>query len=111
MSSQQTPYTTPPIENRPPVAQLQAGPEYNEQFIETLAQRLMPRLMPEIMYHLRTVEPGTGDCLACAADPTDGHCAWRSDDAGRGNDGSIDWDRGDRPGHSADQCPVQLYAV
>jgi hypothetical protein len=62
MSSQQTPYTTPPIENRPPmppppVAQLQAGPEYNEQFIETLAQRLMPRLMPEIMYHLRTVEP------------------------------------------------------
>ncbi len=61
MSSQQTPCTTPPIENRPPmpppVAQLQAGPEYNEQFIETLAQRLMPRLMPEIMYHLRTVEP------------------------------------------------------
>jgi hypothetical protein len=41
----------------PPVAQLQAGPEYNEHFIETLAQRLMPRLMPEIMYHLRTVEP------------------------------------------------------
>ena len=40
------------MQQRPPM-----GPEYNEQFIETLAQRLMPRLMPEIMYHLRTVEP------------------------------------------------------
>jgi hypothetical protein len=62
MSSQQTPSTTPPIENRPPtppppVAQLQADPEYNEQFIETLAQRLMPRLMPEIMSNVHTVEP------------------------------------------------------
>ncbi len=61
MLSQQTPYSTPPIENRPqmppPVAPQQAGPEYNEQFIETLAQRLMPRLMPEILYNLRTVEP------------------------------------------------------
>ncbi len=62
MLSQQTPYTTPSIENRPqmqppPVAQQQGGPEYSQQFIETLAQRLMPRLMPEIMYELRNVEP------------------------------------------------------
>lgn len=41
----------------PPVAQQQGGPEYSQQFIETLAQRLMPRLMPEIMYELRNVEP------------------------------------------------------
>ncbi len=59
--SQQTPYTTPPGEIRPetqpPIAQRPVGPEYNEQFIETLAQRLMPRLMPEIMYNLRSVQP------------------------------------------------------
>ncbi len=57
----QTPYTAPPNEVRPemqpPIAQRPTGPEYNEQFIETLAQRLMPRLMPEIMYNLRSVEP------------------------------------------------------
>src|SRR5437660_12104301 len=61
MMPQQTPYTTPPGEVRsemqPPMAQRPIGPEYNEQFIETLAQRLMPRLMPEIMYNLRSVEP------------------------------------------------------
>ena len=61
MMSQQTPYTPPPGEIRPemqpPIAQRPVGPEYNEQFIETLAQRLMPRLMPEIMYNLRSVEP------------------------------------------------------
>jgi hypothetical protein len=62
MLPQQTPYTTPMNENRPemqtpPVAPRPVGPEYNEQFIETLAQRLMPRLMPEIMYQLRTVQP------------------------------------------------------
>ena len=61
MMSQQAPYTTPPGEIRPemqpPIAQRPVGPEYNEQFIETLAQRLMPRLMPEIMYNLRSVEP------------------------------------------------------
>jgi hypothetical protein len=61
MLPQQTPYTTSPNEVRPemqpPVAQRQVGPEYNEQFIETLAHRLMPRLMPEIMYNLRSVEP------------------------------------------------------
>jgi len=61
MMPQQTPYMTPPNEVRPemqpPVAQRPTGPEYNEQFIETLAQRLMPRLMPEIMYNLRSVEP------------------------------------------------------
>ena len=77
MSSQQIPFTTPPVENRPPmplppVAQSQAGPEYNEQFIETLAQRLMPRLMPEILYHLRADQParsrdkGFGMSLALA---------------------------------------------
>jgi len=32
-------------------------PEYNEQYIEMLAQRLMPRLMPEILYNLRNIEP------------------------------------------------------
>ena len=57
----QTPYMTPPNEVKPamqpPIAQQPVGPEYNEQFIETLAQRLMPRLMPEIMYNLRSVEP------------------------------------------------------
>lgn len=42
---------------QPPIAQQPVGPDYNEQFIETLAQRLMPRLMPEIMYNLRSVEP------------------------------------------------------
>jgi hypothetical protein len=61
MMPQQTPYTTPPIEVRPemppPVAQRPISPEYNEQFIETLAQRLMPRLMPEIMFNLRSFEP------------------------------------------------------
>ena len=64
MVSQQTPYTnmTPPIEERPymqapPVAPRQAVPEYNEQFIEGLAQRLMPRLMPEILYHVRNEDP------------------------------------------------------
>jgi hypothetical protein len=61
MLPQHPTYTTPLPENRPqmppPVAQRPLGPEYNEQFIETLAQRLMPRLMPEITYHLRTVEP------------------------------------------------------
>ena len=41
----------------PPLAHQQASSEYNQQFIESLAQRLMPRLMPEILYHLRTVEP------------------------------------------------------
>jgi hypothetical protein len=57
----QTPYTAPPNEVRPemqpPIAQQPVSPEYNEQFIETLARRLMPRLMPEIMYNLRSVEP------------------------------------------------------
>jgi hypothetical protein len=57
----QTPYTAPPNEVRPemqpPIAQQPMSPEYNEQFIETLARRLMPRLMPEIMYNLRSVEP------------------------------------------------------
>ena len=62
MISQQTPYTVPPIEERPvappqPVQRQQAVPEYNEQFIEGLAQRLIPRLMPEILYHLRAVDP------------------------------------------------------
>ena len=56
MMSQQTHYT-PPAEIQPPVAPRQAIPEYNEQFVETLAQRLMPRLMPEIMYRLRITEP------------------------------------------------------
>jgi len=41
----------------PPVVQRPVSPEYNEQFIETLAQRLMPRLMPEILYQLRIAEP------------------------------------------------------
>ena len=53
MLSPNTPYTMP-AENRP---DRQPLPEYNEQFIETLAQRLMPRLMPEILYNLRMVEP------------------------------------------------------
>lgn len=64
MISQQTPYTnmTPPIEDRPhmpvpPVAPWQPVPEYNEQFIEAMAQRLMPRLMPEILYHVRNEDP------------------------------------------------------
>ena len=61
MMPQQTPYMTPPGEVRPemqpPIAQRPISPEYNEQFIETLAQRLMPRLMPEIMYNLRSYEP------------------------------------------------------
>lgn len=62
MLPQQTTYTTPseeiraeipprPVEQRPP------PPEYNEQFIEFLAQRLMPRLMPEILYHVRMSQP------------------------------------------------------
>lgn len=41
----------------PPSAERQGSPVYNEQFIETLAQRLMPRLMPEILYHLRVTDP------------------------------------------------------
>jgi len=57
----QTPYMAPPNEVRPemqpPIAERPTGPEYNDQFIETLAQRLMPRLMPEIMYNLRSVQP------------------------------------------------------
>lgn len=61
MISQQTPYTVPPVEERPsipvPPAARQAISEYNDQYIEALAQRLMPRLMPEILYHLRAVEP------------------------------------------------------
>jgi hypothetical protein len=61
MLPQHSSYTTPPLENRPemppPVASQPLGPEYNEQFIETLAQRLMPRLMPEILYQLRIAEP------------------------------------------------------
>lgn len=61
MISQQTPYTVPPVEERPPLpvppAVRQAVPEYNEQYTEQLAQRLMPRLMPEILYHLRAVDP------------------------------------------------------
>ncbi len=62
MLSQQTPYALPPTEEKPsmppqPMARQQAVPEYNEQFIEMLAQRLMPRLMPEILYNLRTVDP------------------------------------------------------
>ena len=62
MLPQQTPSTTPSEEIRAempprPVEQHPIPPEYNEQFIETLAQRLMPRLMPEILYQLRTVEP------------------------------------------------------
>jgi hypothetical protein len=63
MLSQQTPYTAQPIEQRPemqppPMQQRPlVGPEYNEQFIESLAQRLMPRLMPEILYQLRAAEP------------------------------------------------------
>lgn len=61
MLSQQTPYTTPPVEHPPeiqaPVAPQQNVPGYNEQYIEMLAQRLIPRLMPEILYHLRNTEP------------------------------------------------------
>ena len=61
MLSQQTPYTVPPMEERPPMpvppAPRQAVPEYNEQYTELLAQRLMPRLMPEILYHLKAVDP------------------------------------------------------
>src|SRR5215469_3461311 len=61
MISQQTPYTIPPIEERPPTPPQslprQAVPEYNEQYTELLAQRLIPRLMPEILYHLRAVDP------------------------------------------------------
>jgi hypothetical protein len=61
MIAQQTPYSVPPIEERPPMpvppAARQAAPEYTEQYTELLAQRLMPRLMPEILYHLRAVDP------------------------------------------------------
>lgn len=58
MLSQQTPNTTPPVENMPtPVAPRQGVPTYDMQYIEALAQRLMPRLMPEILYQLRSVEP------------------------------------------------------
>jgi hypothetical protein len=59
MISPQTPYTVPPIEERPavPPAARQAVPEYTEQYTEMLAQRLIPRLMPEILYHLRAVDP------------------------------------------------------
>ena len=76
MLSQQTPYSIPPVEGRPqmqaPAAPRPVSPEYNEQFIEALAQRLMPRLMPEILYHLHTTEPerarnrGYGMSLALA---------------------------------------------
>ncbi len=61
MLSQQTPYTTPPVESmpamQPPAAPHQAVPTYDMQYIEALAQHLMPRLMPEILYQLRNVEP------------------------------------------------------
>ena len=57
MISQQTPYTVPPVEERPSAPRQQAVPEYNDQYIEVLAQRLIPRLMPEILYHLRAVDP------------------------------------------------------
>jgi hypothetical protein len=61
MLVQQTPYTIPPGEERPPVpvpqAARQAIAEYNEQSTEALAQRLIPRLLPEILSHLRTVDP------------------------------------------------------
>ena len=40
-----------------PVAQQPWEPEYNQQFIEMLAQRLLPRLMPQILYELQNVEP------------------------------------------------------
>jgi hypothetical protein len=46
------PETPPPADTRQ-----QAGPEFNELFIEALAQRLMPRLMPEILYHMRAAVP------------------------------------------------------
>jgi len=60
MINQTEPKTT--HEDKPPmpvspVAPRQAVPEYNEQFIEGLAQRLMPRLMPEILYHVRNENP------------------------------------------------------
>lgn len=61
MISQQAPYTVPSAEERSSMpaspAARQALPEYNEQYIELLAQRLMPRLMPEILYNLRAVDP------------------------------------------------------
>ena len=61
MLSQQTPNTTPPVENmpamQPPVSPQQEVPAYDTQYIEALARRLMPRLMPEILYQLRNVEP------------------------------------------------------
>ena len=62
MISQPTPYTVPPMEEKPPVPAPPAAPrqaisEYNEQYTEALAQRLIPRLMPEILYHLRAVDP------------------------------------------------------
>ncbi len=62
MMPPQTPYVTPPPaqmkpEMPPPVSQRPVSPEYNDQFIESLAQRLMPRLMPEIMYNLRSFDP------------------------------------------------------
>ena len=58
----QTTYPLPPqmptSETPPPAhAQQQAGPEFNESFIEALAQRLVPRLMPEILYHVRAAVP------------------------------------------------------
>jgi len=58
----QTTYPIPPQvagpETPPPAhAQQQAGPEFNESFIEALAQRLVPRLMPEILYHVRAAVP------------------------------------------------------
>jgi hypothetical protein len=62
MISQQNPYTTPPVEEKPPIPpqqlpRQQAAPAYSDQYTEALAQRLIPRLMPEILYHLRAVEP------------------------------------------------------
>jgi hypothetical protein len=58
----QTTYPLPPQvagpETPPPAhVQQQTGPEFNEQFIEALAQRLVPRLMPEMLYHLRAAVP------------------------------------------------------
>jgi len=71
MLSPQTTYPIPPQvagpETPPPAhAQQQVGPEFNEQFIEALAQRLVPRLMPEILrlmpeilYHVRAAVPAS----------------------------------------------------
>ncbi len=84
MLSQQTPYTTPPIEGRPqipvpPAVPQQVGIAYNEQFIETLVQRLMP----EILYYVRKEAPararsrGFGMSLALAITHHKRLTAWR----------------------------------